>query len=174
VYKNQRRVTTDSRVTTSQLAPAPKPSAKDKADRQAKPGNRSVTIQADQLNYFDEGHKALYSGHVVLNTQDTKLQADRLEVYFSEKRERGNSQIKRALAEGHVVVTQPRRYATGDRAAFDADTGKIVMTGGPPAIYDADKGYSSGQRLTFYIHDDRLLIDGGPNSPTVTKHRVAQ
>jgi len=174
VYKNQRRVSSSSRVITSHLAPNPQSSARNGAGKQAESGNRSVTIQADRLDYFDAGRKALYSGHVILNTQDTKLQADRLEVYFSKKTEPSGSQIERALAEGHVVVTEPGRYARSERATYDASAGKIVMTGGPPVICDAEKGYSSGQRLTFYIHNDRLLVDGGPNSPTVTKHRVAQ
>ena len=174
VYKNQRRVSSGSRVITSHLVPNPKPSARSGVGKQAVSGNRSITIGADRLDYFDAGRKALYSGHVVLETQDTKLQTDRLEVYFSKNREMGDSQIDRALAEGHVLVTQPTRYAKGNHATYDARTGKIVMTGGPPALYDAEKGYSSGQRLTFYIHNDRLLVDGGSNSPTVTQHRVAQ
>ncbi|MCL5006373.1 MAG: hypothetical protein M1404_07535 [Acidobacteria bacterium] len=173
VYKNQRRVSSGSPVITSLLQPASAPLAA-VGGKQAEPGSRPATICADRLNYFDEGHKALYSGHVVLKTQGTKLRADRLEVYFSRNTGLNDSQIERAVAEGHVLVTQPERYVKGNRAIYDAKEGEIVVTGGPPAIYDAEKGYSSGQRLTFYIHNDRVLVDGGPNSPTVTEHRVAQ
>lgn len=173
VYKNQRRVTSRSRVVTSHLQPvSPHSSSASKKDEEF--GSGPLTISADRLDYFDAGRKALYAGNVVLQTQDTKLQADRLEVYFSRNKDLDNSQIERALAVGHVLVTQPSRYAKGNRATYDAKTGKIVMTGGPPALYDAEKGFTSGQRLTFYIHNDRLLVDGGPNSPTVSKHRLTQ
>ena len=134
----------------------------------------SQAIRADRLDYFDAGHNALYTGNVIMDTQDTQLQADRLEVYFASDKEPDASRIERAVATGHVLVTQPQRYAKGSHATYEAKTGKIVMTGGPPSLYDAQKGFTSGQRLTFFIHNDRLLVDGSPGSPTVSKHRVAQ
>lgn len=173
VDKNERRVSSRSRVVTSHLQPASAPQASG-SGKGGEFGSRSLTIQADRLDYFDAGRKALYAGNVVMDTQDTKLQADRLEVYFTSEKDLNNSQIDHALATGHVLVTQPRRYAKGNHATYDAKTGKIVMTGGPPSLYDAEKGFTSGQQLTFFIHDDRLLVDGSPSSPTVSKHRVAQ
>jgi hypothetical protein len=47
------------------------------------------------------------------------------------------------------------------------------MTGGPPTLDDAEKGSTTGQRLTFFVHDDRLIVDGGEQSPTLSQHRVA-
>lgn len=171
VYKNQRRVSTNSRVVTSHLQPTTSNGNRRKSGQD---GPHPLTIRADRLDYFDAGHKAQYSGHVELNTEDTKIDADRLDVYFSAGRKQGDSEVERAVAEGHVKVVQPMRYAKGEHAVYDARTGTVVMTGGPPRVYDAEKGSMSGQRLTFYIHDDRLLVDGSAKSPTVSKHRVAQ
>ena len=80
----------------------------------------------------------------------------------------------RAVADGHVLVVEPGRRATGEHAEYDAGPGKIQVTGGPPALYDEQKGFVTGERLTFFVHDDRLLVDGGDKSPTLSQHRVAQ
>ncbi len=171
VNKNQRRVSTNSRVVTSHLQPAPAGTAGGKAGQ---PGTSPLIVRADRLEYFDAGRKARYAGNVEMDTADTRIQADRLDIYFSSGLKNGDSEVERAVAEGHVKIVQPMRYAMGENAVYDAETGKVVMTGGPPTVHDAEKGSMTGQRLTFYIHNDRLLVDGSASSPAVSKHRVAQ
>jgi len=171
VYKGQRRVSTNSRVLTSHLQPAP---TGGREEKQGQTGSTPLTIRADKLDYFDAGRKARYSGNVELDTQDTKILADRLDVYFSPGKRQSDSEVERAVAEGHVKVIQPLRYAKGENAVYDAQAGRVVMTGGPPTVYDTEKGSVTGQRLTFYIHNDRLLVDGSANAPAVSKHPVAQ
>jgi len=171
VYKTQRRVSTNSRVLTSHLQPPP---AGGNGKMAVHSGPTPLTIRADKLDYFDAGRKARYSGDVELDTQDAKILADRLDVYFSLGKKQSDSEVERAVAEGDVKVVQPLRYAKGENAVYDAQAGKVVMTGGPPTVYDTEKGSVTGQRLTFYIHNDRLLVDGSANAPAVSKHRVAQ
>lgn len=174
-YRTERRLASGFRVQTSHLQhpaqlAAPNSSASGPSRRETQP----VTIRADRLEYMDEGRKASYRGNVELLTENTTLKADHLEVYFSKGANVEASEIERAVAEGHVAVTQQGRRAAGEHADYDAASGKIVLTGGPPTLYDAENGFTTGQRLTFYIRDDRLLVDGGNNSPTLSKHRVAQ
>ncbi len=173
VYRMQRRMSSDAPVVTSHLQPASLmsgavPAAGAKAD------TRPVTIRADRLDYFEQGRKASYRGHVRLQTEDTTLEADTLEVWFSGADSATGPEVDRAVADGHVRVVQPGRHAQGNHAEYFASSGKIVMTGGPPELFDAEKGYTTGQRLTFFIRDDRLLVDGGDKSPSVSRHRVAQ
>jgi lipopolysaccharide export system protein LptA len=171
VYRNERRVSTNSRVVTSHLQPAPSKTGQKKGSDS---GPSPLTVRADRLDYFDVGRRARYSGNVELDTEDTKIEADRLDVYFSSGKDQTDSEVERAVAEGHVKIVQPMRFAKGENAVYDARNGMVVMTGGPPTVYDTEKGSMSGQRLTFYIHNDRLLVDGNANSPAVSKHRVAQ
>jgi lipopolysaccharide transport protein LptA len=135
---------------------------------------RPVTIRADRLEYFDQGRKASYRGNVKLLTEKTTLEADRVDAYFSGVPGTEATELEHAIAEGHVRVTQPARRAAGSHGEYYAKDGKIILTGGPPTLYDADKGFTTGQRLTFYIRDDRLQVDGGDESPTFSKHRIAQ
>ena len=107
------------------------------------------------------------------------LKGDRVDVYFSSlptgpQKPAGPAQIERAVATGHVAVTQPARRATGERVEYLAGPGKIVMTGGPPVLYDEQNGFTTGQSLTFFIRDDSLLVDGGDKSSTLSKRHLAR
>ena len=179
-HGNERRLSSGSSVFTSHLAPSSRPVARPAASpvggsaRASAPGIRPLTIRADHLEFFDEGRKADYRGNVELETESTTMRSDRMDVYFSPAPTVGGSQVEHVVAEGHVRVDQPQRRATGDHADYEATAGKIVLKGGPPSLYDEEKGFTTGQSLTFFIHDDRLSVDGGAESPTLSKGRVAQ
>ncbi len=172
VYRTQRRVSSGSQVVTSYLQPAaavsgPKPAA------HAAPEAYPVTVRADFLEYFDQGRRARYHGNVRLVTGNTTLRSDRLDVYFTQGDTVEGSQVDHAEADGHVKVTQPGRVGSGDHGEYFAGPGKIVLTGGPPVLVDEEKGSTTGQRLTFFSRDDRLFVDGGEKSPSLSQHRVA-
>jgi lipopolysaccharide export system protein LptA len=173
VYRSERRVSSGSQVVTSYLQPASLVKGEGAAPHAAG-DTRPVTVRADFLEYLDQGRRARYHGNVRLLTENTTLQSDRLDVYFTQGDTVEGSEVDHAEAEGHVKVTQPGRRGSGDHAEYFAGPGKIVLTGGPPSLFDEEKGFATGQRLTFFIHDDRLFVDGGEKSPSLTEHRVAQ
>jgi lipopolysaccharide transport protein LptA len=179
VYRTQKRVSTGAQVITSFLQPpgtasGPTPAVHAGGQVPVAGGEgRPVTVHADSLEYFDQGRRARYHGNVRLVTESTTVQSDRLDVYFSQGATVQGSEVDHAEADGHVRVTQPGRLGTGDHGEYFAGPGKIVLTGGPPMVVDEEKGSTTGQRLTFFIHDDRLFVDGGDKSPSLSKHRVA-
>ena len=83
-------------------------------------------------------------------------------------------QVERIVAEHSVVITQPTRHATGERLVYTSADDKFVLTGGSPSIFDAERGKITGDSLTFYRHDDRVLVEGKETSPTVTRTQVAR
>ena len=172
VYRAQKRVSSGLNVVTSFLQPAAMVGAQG-ATPHATGETRPVTIHADFLEYLDEGRRARYHGNVRLVTESTILQSDRLDVYFTQGDTVEGSQVDHAEADGHVKVTQPGRVGSSDHGQYFAGPGKVVLTGGPPSLVDEEKGSTTGQRLTFFIHDDRLFVDGGDQSPSFSKHRVA-
>jgi len=181
-----RRLTSVSQVLTSHLAPStglaasPAPRATLAASKDRVPSRiSSVVVRADSLSYFDADQKASYRGHVELRTEQTTLKADKMDVYFAEAQgtrgpENQGSEVDHVLADDHVVVMEPGRRATGDHCEYLAAPGKVTLTGGPPTVYDEQKGLTTGQRLTFFVHDDSVYVDGGDQSPTTTKHRISK
>jgi lipopolysaccharide export system protein LptA len=173
VYRTERRVSSGRQVRSAHLQSA-RLVAGSTGVSQTKGEARPVIICAERLEYFDAGRRARYAGNVRLQTEQTTLEAERLDVYFSDSASVEQTELERAVAEGQVRVVQPGRRAAGNRAEYFAGEGRIVLSGGPPSLYDAEKGFTTGQRLTFFIHDDTLRVDGGDESPTLSRHRIAQ
>jgi lipopolysaccharide export system protein LptA len=144
-----------------------------------------VTITSAHLNYADAERKILLDGGVTAKGSDTTLAAQQMTVFLRSRSESQAGagpatpgQVERIVAEGKVVITQPTRHATGDRLMYTAVEDKFVLTGGSsggiPSIFDAERGKITGDSLTFYRHDDRVLVEGRETSPTVTRTQVAR
>jgi lipopolysaccharide export system protein LptA len=82
--------------------------------------------------------------------------------------------LDRLIADGSVVIVQPTRRAKGDHVVYTAKDDKYVLTGKLPSIFDAERGTVTGDSLTFYKRDDRVLVEGEAKSPAVTQTRVAR
>jgi lipopolysaccharide export system protein LptA len=143
-----------------------------------------VRITSARLNYADAERKIVLGGGVTAKSSDATLTGQEMTVFLlpqSQTRQspatagRGTAgQVERIVAEGKVVIAQPTRHATGDRLVYTAAEDKFVLTGGPPSIFDAERGKITGDSLTFYRHDDRVLVEGRETSPTITKTQVAR
>ena len=140
-----------------------------------------VHITSAHLIYADAERKILLDGGVTAKGPDTTLTAQRMTVFLRSRSESEASvgpatpgQVDRIAAEGKVMVTQPTRRATGERLVYTAAEDKFVLTGGTPSIFDAERGKITGDSLTFYRHDDRVLVEGRETSPTVTRTQVAR
>ncbi len=140
-----------------------------------------VVIKSEHLTYTDAERKIFLDGGVTAKGTDATLTGRQMTV-FLRPHDQGNAaknpgapgQIDRIVTEGAVVVTQPARHAMGEKLVYTAAEDKFVLTGGPPSIFDAERGEITGDSLTFYRHDDRVLVEGTQTSPAVTKTQVAR
>ena len=139
-----------------------------------------VNITSTHLTYADGERKIFLDGGVTAKGSDTTLTGRQMTVFLVPRTQAGAGnpgtpgQVERIVAEGGIVITQPTRHATGDRLVYTAADDKFVLTGGPPSIFDAERGKITGDSLTFYRHDDRVLVEGTQTSPAVTKTQVAR
>jgi lipopolysaccharide export system protein LptA len=139
-----------------------------------------VAITASQLNYTDSERRAHFDGNVTASGADVTITAKQMDAFLQPRGRASVSQtssagkIERIVAAGQVVITQPSRRATGDQLVYTAAEDKFVLTGGPPSIFDAERGKITGVSLTFFRRDDRVLVEGNNSFPTVTQTRVAR
>jgi lipopolysaccharide export system protein LptA len=140
-----------------------------------------VHITSARLTYTDEERKIFLDGGVTARGSDATMAAQQMTVYLQPRSQSQAGpgpampgQIERIVAEERVVITEPRRHATGERLVYTAAEDKFVLTGGPPSIFDAERGKTTGDSLTFYRHDDRVLVEGKETSPTVSRTQVAR
>ncbi|HMH01872.1 MAG TPA: LptA/OstA family protein, partial [Terriglobales bacterium] len=121
-----------------------------------------------------------FDGGVVAKGADLTISANQMDVFLQARGQATANQsitsgkVERIVAQDQVVITEPARRATGQRLVYIAAEDKVVLTGGPPSIFDAEHGKITGVSLTFYMHDDRVLVEGSNSSPTVTQTRVAR
>jgi lipopolysaccharide export system protein LptA len=143
-----------------------------------------VRITSARLNYVDAERRIVLGGGVTAKGSDATLTGQQMTVFLLPQGQTPQSpatagpgvpgQVERIVAEDKVVITQPTRHATGDRLVYTAGEDKFVLTGGPPSIFDAERGKITGDSLTFFRHDDRVLVEGRETSPTITKTQVAR
>ena len=140
-----------------------------------------VNLSAAKLTYTDANRQARFEGGVTMKGADTTVTAKRLDIYLRpnmgqsgpSQPQSSPSQLEKAVASGGVVIQTPTRRATGENLSYIAAEGKFVLTGGSPSIFDAEHGKITGDSLTFFQRDDRVLVESS-NSPTVTRTRVAK
>jgi lipopolysaccharide export system protein LptA len=138
-----------------------------------------VNVTSDKLSYVDSERKAVFSGNVIVRTQDTTIDSDTVQVILlprkSQAETQSASQLDRIESQGDIKIQQGSRKATGTRLIYTAAEEKMVLTGTPnkrPSIFDAERGQITGDSLTFFTHDGRVLVGGGETSQTQIPDRT--
>ncbi len=136
-------------------------------------------IRSDYLIfiYQQAQHKALYQGSVRMQNAASTMTSEELEIFFTpqpgkEKNASGPWQVERAIASDGVAILQPGRKGAGDRLEYLPGEEKILLFGDMATVSDAQWGTTQGARLTYFIGDDRIFVDGKPGLQTETRHHV--
>jgi lipopolysaccharide export system protein LptA len=140
-----------------------------------------VKISSGRLTYVDAERRARFDEGVELKAADFMLTAAQMDLFLVAQSAAGGaaaapdtSRLDRIVAEGKVVIKQPARRATGERLEYTPGQDKFVLSGGSPSIFDAEHGKITGDSLTLFRADDRVLVEGTVTSPSVTQTRVAR
>jgi lipopolysaccharide export system protein LptA len=138
-----------------------------------------VAITSTRLTYADSERRAHFEGDVAAKGAEVTITAKTMDAFLqargpANQPPSGAGKLEKIVATDQIVITQPNRRAIGDLLTYTAADDKFVLTGGPPSIFDAEHGKITGVSLTFFRHDDRVLVEGNNLSPTVTQTRVAR
>ena len=147
-----------------------------------KPGDAGpVAVTSARLTYADAERRAHYEGGVIAKGTGFTVSSTTMDAYLLPRRQTssnqsvaGPGQLDHMVAQDNVVVVQPTRRAEGQTLVYTASSDKFVLTGGPPSIFDAERGKVTGVSLTFFRGDDRVLVEGKASTPVVTQTRVAK
>jgi lipopolysaccharide export system protein LptA len=138
-----------------------------------------VNVTSDKLSYVDAERKAVFSGNVIVRAQDATITAETVQVILLPKtgqaENQSASQLERIEAQGDIKIAQGARKASGNKLVYTAAEEKMVLTGTKaklPSIFDAERGQISGDSLTFFTHDGRVLVGSGETSKTEIPSRI--
>ena len=145
-----------------------------------------LRVQSGRLHYADAERQAAFSQGVRLEDADgTMTSRDAVATLAMERAGAGGQkvlpqeglsglaggQLERVTATGGVVVRQPGRLATGERAVYTAADGMFVMTGADgvePKVVDEVNGSVRGASLQFRSGDNSVTVDGRTKDGTPT------
>ena len=104
--------------------------------------------------------------------EDLDLSANRMQVHFTSGQgndNAGGGKLDQIVANGNVVIVQGGRRGTGDQLTYTSAENKYVLLGGPPSIFDAERGNVTGDSLTFYGQTATVIVEGEKSSPVITR-----
>jgi lipopolysaccharide export system protein LptA len=136
-----------------------------------------ANITSDRLSYVDLDRKAVFSGRVVVKGDEFTLNAESAQVLLLPRnaggRNEAGNQLDHIVAQGDIQIQQAGRKASGSQLVYTGNDQKFVLTGvpgHPPSIFDAEHGKITGDSLTFFSHDGRVLIGSGETPSTLTQN----
>jgi len=130
-----------------------------------------TVVHAPDLVYTEETRVAVYKGGVALNRPGLTVNAQELQAFL--KPADSDSSLDKAFADGAVKIVsltvsgkeKRTRTGTAEHAEYYADEQKVILQKGQPLLVDSVKGTTTGQQLTWWANNDRLLVDGAPGKP---------
>jgi lipopolysaccharide export system protein LptA len=149
-----------------------------KADQKTRNSGLSIrsaptvwTMDAPHLTYSGNDERVHFESGVTAESNQWRMQSRTLDI-FLKSGAAGERGVDHAEAIGNVVIEQPGRRATAERAEYFAAEGKYVLSGGQPTLVDATHGTTTGRSLTYFVANDTILVDARGGSRTLTEHRI--
>jgi lipopolysaccharide export system protein LptA len=144
-----------------------------------------VTIKSSKLQYIDKERQIHFDSGVTAEGSELKLTANRMDVLLAARNQKQTEKddakdlaqpgkIEQIVASGDVLITEADRRAMGGQLVYTTADDKFVLSGNSPSIFSAEHGKITGVSLTFFRHDDRVLVEGSTQFPAVTHTQMAR
>jgi lipopolysaccharide export system protein LptA len=127
---------------------------------------RTVEMGGQAMAYRPDLRTLRLTTKAFVKLPEARLEAGSVSAVIG--REEGG--VESLTAAGGVVVTKGDYTGRAEAAAYDAAAGRITLTG-HPVLTDREGGSARGDRLTFDLADDKILVEneGSGRSTTVIK-----
>ena len=151
-------------------------------DKKKPVGSAGLTIvHAPDLVYNRDTRVAHYTGGVVLDrppgTGSLNVTSKELQAFLSDSD--SDSSLDKAVADGDVKIVSTSavpgskskriRTSTSDHADYEATEQRVITSGGMPLLIDSVKGRTQGEKLTWWVNDDRLQVVGEVAKPVKSR-----
>jgi len=106
-----------------------------------------------------------YHGEVEMRAKEMTLRGDRVEVRLN----KGGSGVEEVYAEGEVEISMADGRAAGEYARYLPDEQSMTLQG-EHAWLQNDGKLTEGKQLTFFLSNDKILVDGQEQNRTKTTY----
>ena len=130
-----------------------------------KAGGRETRIEIGgaRMLYEPGKNRISYEDGCSMKAEAVRMDAVSLLVGLREKR----GELIEVTAKGKVVLSQGLREGKGEEGTYALDEEKFVLMGGA-SLTDPPRGKAEGDKLTFYLGDDRILIENKNQKRSLT------
>ena len=134
-----------------------------------------ISIEADQLQYFEKESKAVYNGHVVVVQGDTRLSCSRLAILMDKAGAAAKPAqdepaaapagadaargLKHMDCSGPVKVTSKTQTATAENGSYDKERNEVVLSG--HVVLTDGRNVTKGDRLVYDLNTGQAVVQGG-------------
>ncbi len=131
-----------------------------------KNGAPEVTVtDSDSFVYRLKDEALTYLGAVAMKSKEMTLKGKRVEVLL----EPGSREVREVTAEGDVTIETADGKAAGEHARYLPEEESMTVRGESARLENAGK-LTEGKQLTFFLSDDRILVDGREQTRTKTTY----
>jgi lipopolysaccharide export system protein LptA len=124
------------------------------------PQEQPLTISAEQtLEWHRDSKKYIARGNAVAAQGDVSIAAQSLTADYREGKE-SSMEIYRLTAEENVEIASQGNIATGQKAVYEVDSGKAVMTGDNLRLQSPDQIVTARERFEYDVTGGRLSAHG--------------
>lgn len=133
-----------------------------------------ISITSNKMTIKSLEDKIIFEGAVSIKKGDLTIDADRAEVFMSERNTGGASkppssllmnpsadgdrEVSRIETTGNVDIRQGEKHAKGQKGVYDQKKDTITLTGDPEA-WENDYRVK-GKVITLFIAENRSLVEG--------------
>ncbi len=125
-------------------------------------GQKSTTpvfVSAGTMLYQRESNKIRYESKVDIRQGTDRIVANAADVYLT-----SDNTLSKTVASGDVVITQPKRKATGDFAQYDAIAETVILKGDPAVFTDSESGSTTGKVVNVDLKSKKA-VNSGSSAP---------
>ena len=134
--------------------------------QKTKEGAPELTVtDADSFLYRSKEERLRYQGGVAMRSKEMTLKGKTVDVLLGPD----SREVREVLAEGEVTIETPDGKAAGDHAKYLPEQESMTVRGESARLENAGK-LTEGKQLTFFLGDDRILVDGREQTRTKTTY----
>jgi lipopolysaccharide transport protein LptA len=126
-------------------------------------GEERLAIEAARMKSYPADGRIVFEGGAVLEGSEFRMTSESLTLSYAE----GGRELEKVLAEGKVSIIQADKEGRGERADYNVLADTVTLTGHPTLI-DKEKGVTEGDKLTFYLADDKIRIENKERDRSTT------
>lgn len=114
----------------------------------------------EALEWHRNDSQYIARGEAVVTQGETSIRADILTADYRDGEKGLGSQIWQITAEGNVMIRSGDQTATGDKAVYNIDTGKAVMTGSALTFTAPDQIVRANDTFEYDTNTGRVTATG--------------